>query len=84
MARDYPRFGGIVRRYRRTEPTLHCSACDNLATTKIEIQFGYMRGSDDEVYFVCADHFNLAMSRTLAFLEQCEAKLKRKSREVVL
>lgn len=72
MAAKYPRLGYNRKKSNAGKP--RCEACYESATRRLEIQFGYMRGTDDENYEACDSHAKLAETDIDAFLEAVQAK----------
>lgn len=72
----YPRFGKVVKKYRISPAGVTCSVCLKPRVYRIEIQFGWFRGSDDEVYFCCEEHYGMARRETSEFVAMAGVKEK--------
>jgi hypothetical protein len=71
----YPRFGS-QRKHKQLITNEKCDCCDGPRYGWVDVQFGYMRGSDDERYFVCENHFKMAWKNLKQFLNDAEGCLQ--------
>lgn len=79
MSRRYPRLGNTRTGGYRNNPRFNetCACCDKKAIGFAEIQFGWMRGSDDERYWACGRHIDMAEKNLDGFLTAADYKAKR-------
>lgn len=70
MGRQYPRFGGILKRPNpKAGPKdgKPCVVCGKMTTGKCEIQVSWFRG-DDEIAYACSDHISDANAVLAGYL----------------
>jgi hypothetical protein len=72
MAR-YPRFGS-QKKYKQLITNEKCDCCDGPRYGWVDVQFGWMRGTDDERYYVCETHYKMAYHNLKQFLNDAESK----------
>jgi len=73
MSNKYPRFQSAKKHLNRKE---QCDACTSQQEFIVWVEFGYMRGTDDEDYQACSRHKKIASKSINQFLAHVKTKDK--------